>query len=385
MNIAIFRPTRASLAPAALLAAAWWLSPAAGVQAKDFSSLRSGAEVYTAACAACHGARGTGADRSARGFEEEPPDFTDCKFTSREQVHDWVGVATEGGPVKGFSPMMPAFGGALTPGQIAAAAGHAKSFCPEPGWPPGEFNLPKALNTGKAFPEDEVLLKISSSTSEPVELRGTLVVAGRLGARHQIEAIVPAGASQLPDGRDGTASRRWGGGAGDIGLAWKGVLWHDLPRGTIGSMALDVFLPTGDEADGMSKGLFAFEPALAIAQIVPRVGFLQLQGGAELSTHTGRSPHALFWRTAAGRTFKSGGFGRSWSPMVEILGGTTLADGAAVDWDIVPQLQVALSRRQHVRLGAGVAFPLTGFDDRAVKAQAYLVWDWYDGGIDEGW
>jgi mono/diheme cytochrome c family protein len=354
---------------------------------EDWSALKDGREIFEAACATCHGARGTGADRASRGFEVEPPDFTDCKFTSREQKADWVGIATEGGPVKAFDPLMPAFGKVLSGAQIEAAVGHAKAFCPEKRWPPGEFNLPKALNTGKAFPEDEVRFAVSSTVEEPVAIHGKLVVAGRVGARHQLEAVIPGGAQQLahfsPDGKEGY---RWGEGVGDISLGWKGVLWHHLPAGTIGGLALDVLLPTGDTADGFGKGIFSFEPALLIGQIIPRVGFLQLQAGAEFSTDPGVAGHVLFWRGAVGRTFRQGGeFGRQWSPMVEILGATEIDDGEPPDWDIVPQLQVALSTRQHVRLGLGAQLPLTRFDDRQIEIQAYLVWDWYDGGFGEGW
>lgn len=90
----------------------------------------------------------------------------------------------------------------------------------------------------------------------------------------------------------------------------------------------------GDTADGFGKGIFSFEPALLIGQILPRVGFVQLQGGAEFSTDPGVARHVLFWRGAVGRTFRQGGdFGRQWSPMVEILGATEIDDGVSPDWE----------------------------------------------------
>lgn len=352
----------------------------------DWSSLRDGRDVFEAACASCHGVRGTGVDRATRGFETDPPDFTDCKFTSREPKNDWVGVATEGGPLKGFDPMMPAFGEALTRAQLEAAVRHAKGFCPERHWPPGEFNLPKALNTGKAFPEDEVLWSLALEPERPAAVNAKLVVARRVGARHQLEAVLPGGLRQVESATgDGRVRRSWAEGAGDLAVAWKSVLWHDLAAGTIGSATLDVFLPTGDEADGFSDGRFAFEPALAMGQIFPGLGFVQLQGGAELSTDTEMAPHGVFWRGAVGRTFRRAGIGRAWSPMVELLGAKELTDGAKVEWDVVPQLQVALSQRQHIRLGAGTALPLTDAGERPWKVQTYVVWDWYDGGLGEGW
>lgn len=365
----------------------WWVETLqAAVPADDWSSLRTGDQVFAAACATCHGARGRGVDRSIRGFEIDPPDFTDCKFTSREPKTDWVGIATEGGPLKGFSAMMPSFGKVLSRQQLEAAVDHAKGFCPQRRWPPGEFNLAKPLYTGKAFPEDEVALSVSATVNEPVSVMGKFVVAARVGARHQLEAVIEGGAHQIETVyNDGTVSRRWGEGAGDIALAWKGVLWHSLPAGTIGSLSLDVFFPTGDEQDGLSDGIFKLEPALRIGQIVPYVGFIQLQGGAELSTDLDTAPHGVFWRAAVGHTFRRDGYRRAFSPMVEILGSTELEDKAPVDWDIAPQLQIALSKRQHIRLGAGAKLPLTDFDERQIELKAYLIWDWYDGSLSEGW
>ena len=127
------------------------------------------------------------------------------------------------------------------------------------------------------------------------------------------------------------------------------------------------------------------EPALAIAQIIPRIGFIQLHAGAELSTHLSRANHEVFWRAALGRTFRKNGFGRSWSPMVEVLGVVEFGEDTEISWDIVPQLQVALTKRQHVRLGTGVKVPLTEFSGRPISLMAYVVWDWYDGRFNEGW
>ena len=52
------------------------------------------------------------------GFDVEVPDFTDCDFAAREPDADWYAVIHDGGPVRGFDRMMPAFGQALTGEQI---------------------------------------------------------------------------------------------------------------------------------------------------------------------------------------------------------------------------------------------------------------------------
>ena len=84
-----------------------------GVNGADLADA-SGEAIYANSCANCHGLDGTGVEPSLVAFEEEIPDFTDCDFAAREPDGDWIAVAHEGGPVRGFSEMMPAFRGALT-------------------------------------------------------------------------------------------------------------------------------------------------------------------------------------------------------------------------------------------------------------------------------
>ena len=50
--------------------------------------------------------------------------------------------------------------------------------------------------------------------------------------------------------------------------------------------------------------------------------------------------------------------GRLWSPMMEFLAARDLKDGAKTDWDVLPQMQVTLSRRQHVRADVGLRIPV---------------------------
>ncbi|MBN1308658.1 MAG: cytochrome c [Chitinispirillaceae bacterium] len=352
----------------------------------DWSSLKTGKDIYFASCVACHGTRGQGADPTMLGFDPSPPDFTDCKFTSREMSNDWVGIATGGGPMKGFSAMMPAFGKALSRDQIEKVVAFIKDFCPEKKWPPGEFNLPKALNTGKAFPEDEAAWSVSGGLENPVSVKGKFVIAKRIAARHQIEAVIPLEVHRIEhDAADLYTDRRWEISSGDIAAAWKSVLWFSRSAGNIVSVTCDVFFPTGNRENGIASEIFIVEPAVAIGQIIPRLGFIQLQGGAELSTDTATKSHVVFWRGAFGRTFRKGGFGRAFSPMVEVLGEKEVSGNTSVNWSVVPEFQIALSKRQHIRLGAGLAIPVNELDMRPLNIMAYLVWDWYDGGFTEGW
>jgi len=110
-----------------------------------------------------------------------------------------------------------------------------------------------------------------------------------------------------------------------------------------------------------------------------------LQGVAEFPTDS-RFDDELVLRAAAGRTFTfSSPYGRALTPMVEIEGKWEDASGADTEWDIVPQFQVTLNTRQHVMAAAGLRVPVTNRSSRDVELVFYLLWDWFDGGVLEGW
>jgi hypothetical protein len=51
----------------------------------------------------------------------------------------------------------------------------------------------------------------------------------------------------------------------------------------------------------------------------------------------------------------------------------------------VTQFQVTLSTRQHVMASVGLRIPITNRATRASELVFYLLWDWHDGGVLEGW
>jgi hypothetical protein len=60
-------------------------------------------------------------------------------------------------------------------------------------------------------------------------------------------------------------------------------------------------------------------------------------------------------------------------------------NGAKTDWDVMPEMQVTISRRQHVRGNLGYRFPVTNTAGRQQQVMFYLLWDWADGGLLSGW
>lgn len=334
----------------------------------------SAATVYAAACAACHGADGRGMPQSVVGFDLPLPDFTDCSFATVEPDGDWMAVAHDGGPARAFDRRMPAFGEAMTATELQRALDHIRAFCDDGRWPRGELNLPRALVTEKAFPENETVLTTTVAATGQGRVVNELLYEQRLGARAQFEVVVPFAAHDT-----GT---RWRSGVGDLALAAKRVLTHSLDAGRIVSASAEVVLPTGSEGDGIGGGTLVFEPFLTFGQILPGDAFVQAQAGLELPRAGGTEG---FWRTAVGRTFTQGTFGRSWSPMLEVLGARELEAGAVTHWDLLPQMQVSLSKRQHILFNAGVRLPVNDRTGRPTQVLTYFLWDWFDGGLLDGW
>jgi mono/diheme cytochrome c family protein len=350
-----------------------------GAQAQTFTPPdTSGARLFQASCAACHGADGRGQPPTQLGFDVAPPDFTDCNFASREPDGDWFAIIHEGGPARAFSERMPALGDALTDDQIRKVLEHVREFCGDAGWPRGELNLPRALGIEKAYPEDEAVITTSVAAEGPGSVVTKLLYEKRFGARSQIELSLPIGYRDVgaPDG--------WELGAGDIGIGVKHALFHSLASGTIFTLGGEVVLPTGDEGRGFGKGTTVLEPYLAFGQILPAESFVQVQALAEFPLDRDLADE-MAWRVAVGRTWSSGRFGRAWTPMVGIFGARELESGADVNWDLVPQFQVTLSTRQHVMANLGVRLPLNNTGARDTEVLFYILWDWFDGGFFDGW
>jgi mono/diheme cytochrome c family protein len=353
-------------------------APTAKAESQTSLAPRAGRALYELACAACHGPDGRGAAPSVVGFDTPIPDFTECSFATPEPDADWMAVMHDGGPARAFDRRMPAFGGALTDVELQQILDYTRTLCTNAAWPRGELNLPRALVTEKAFPENEAVLTTTIGTSGTGHVGNEFLYEQRLGARSQFEIVVPL---LLQDGNGGG----WQRGLGDVAFAVKHALFHNLDRGNIFSVVGEVVLPTGKESVGLGKGVTIFEPFVAFGQILPADGFLQLQTGMELPADSARAVREAFWRAAVGKTFTEGRFGRAWSPMVELLAARDLEDGATTQWDLVPQMQVTLNRRQHIMINAGLRFPLNARTGRSTQLITYFLWDWFDGGLRDGW
>lgn len=352
-----------------------WASGLAAARDKP----ETGRDLFLAACANCHGADGKGASQSLLGFDLRIRDFTDCQATAREPDADWVAVGLHGGPARGFSELMPAFEGLLSAEEIGRIVAYMRTFCPDRSWPRGELNMPRAMFTEKAFPEDEAII---TGAVEDGLISNKIVYEQRLGAKGQFEITVPFGwqRTALEPG-----TRDWSSSLGDLAVGTKRVLYHSFERGSIFSATAEIITPTGDEARGFGKGTFIFEPFLSFGQHLPADFFLQVQTGVELPFQASKAEKEGYLRLALGRSFDTGRWDRTWSPMVELLGAGELAGGAAFNWDVVPQCQVTLNKRKNIMAALGVRLPVNNTSGRHSQVVFYLLWDWFDGTLFQGW
>ena len=343
--------------------------------------LDTGEEIYKAACIGCHGPNGKGQPETTLGFEKPSqfPDFSDCNGSTRERVFDWTATIHEGGPGRGWSPIMPSYAEALTLDQIRKVTDYLRSRCDEKAWPLGELNLPRALFTEKAFPEDEWVFTTAANTKSPGEVASELTYERRFGVRNQLEFSAPFGFLERDNGS-------WVGGLGDLVLGYKRVLLSNSRTGSIFSLQGEVNAPTGNRSQGLGSGVTTFGTFAAFGQRLPSFSFFQLQAGADLPVNTQKAPQGVFVHSALGKTFvQDHGFGRIWTPMVEVLAGRDLVTGAKTNWDIVPEMQFSLNKRQHILADVGVRRPVNNTFGRSTQVVFYVLWDWFDGGLREGW
>jgi mono/diheme cytochrome c family protein len=370
--------------PALTLQVVIWFASTASLFAQTIRQrshdVKNGERIYKSGCIACHGANGAGAPQTLTVFKRPDtfPDFTRCDQTTPEPNSAWKDVVVHGGPARAFSQIMPAFGELLTSDQIDDVIAYLRSLCRNDHWARGELNLPRALITEKAFPEDEAVISTAVNARGAPGLTTDIIHEQRFGVRNQIEVDVPVIFEDQ--------MHTWHGGVGDVSLGLKREMWSSLRSGSILSLFGGVIVPSGNKNRGFGTGTTTFETFAAFDQLFPTNTFVQFQAGALLPRHTNVAPQTVFWRTALGQSLAADhGLGRLWSPMVEVVADRDLVTAAKTRWDVVPEMQVTISRRQHIRANLGFRQPFTNTAGRPNQVVFYLLWDWADGKLLEGW
>ena len=329
------------------------------------ADLSAGQRIYAAQCAVCHGASGRPDPSSpvVKALGVMPADFSDPLFNSREPASDWEMVIKHGGHALGLSEQMPPQGEVLSDEDIANVTAYIKSMVDTVAYPPGEMNLFLPTRTKKAFPEDEVVYQGRFTDQEGDNAwKHVLELEKRVGAAGQV-------IGELIYASEGDISEL---AVAEVG--YKQAL--SFSRQHILSAAAVWVIPVEAEGDGQLQTYLAFGRVLSedwIFQSSLRLKFPfegASDGEAELAgivhwVHTSW-PRRVFpaLEVTAERPFRS--------------------RNGDLEWAVMPQVRVGLTRGGHVALNLGVEMPLS---DQSWDTRYYvtLLWDFADGSFFQGW
>ena len=162
----------------------------------------------------------------------------------------------------------------------------------------------------------------------------------------------------------GGSGGAWSRGLGDVELALRRTFYASSTAAASSPPAAPSTLPTGKEDRGLGNGFTVVEPFAMWGQMVGTNGFLQLHAGYEVpigsrawpATKVSCAPRSA---TPSRRIEGSAAPGRRWRKC-----SSPSPRASAAEWDVVPQMQVSLSKLQHVLLSVGVRVPLNERDER---------------------
>jgi hypothetical protein len=324
-------------------------------------------ELYSKACALCHGAAGEGLavdHPSYASFDPPPADLSDPLFNSREPAADWFLVTKYGGKRLGLSSQMPAYGEAFDDEQIHAVVGYMKTLADTRGYPPGELNFTRANRTIKPFPEDEAIL-VSRYDEGPDSVGHKHVAYYGFRFRKRLQGEVKLTQSRRSGVDDNEEEV-------EVGVKWA---FHDnLERSLLLATGLEVEIPLDEGNEvwipylGWAQGLgdsFTLQSTLRSHLPADDLG----KGDAEVSA-------VVHWLP--------GQFARTPVPGLELVSVVPFESERSVAWSVMPQLYFGLTKGGHVALNVGAEIPLGGHP-WDYRVQAFLLWDFADGPFWRGW
>jgi hypothetical protein len=295
-------------------------------------------EMWGAWCARCHADDGSGKIKEPT-VTVEPMDFTDCRLTTPEPDADWERAIGQGGPGVGLSPQMPGFEDSLTPEQIRGFVSHIRTFCKDPGWPPGNTNFPRPIITEKAFPEDEFLILPAISHDRQYQLTG--LYERRIGKRSMVEIAAPIENDGL----------------GDVDIAFKHAIHAK------GFQIVSLGLETG-----LSRDTAVFEPFISAGTML-RDWYVQGQLKVELPIDRAKKDRAIVYNAYFGHDTSAAP--NTWTLGVEL-------NGENHELALTPQVRKGLTGTGALAASIGAMVPLNEREERGVRWVGYLLWEFLE-------
>ena len=330
------------------------------------ADIEEGKAIFESTCAVCHGMTGRPDPDSpvVKGLGVLPADLSDPLFNSREPAGDWEMVIKHGGHAMGLGEKMPAHKDALTDEQIANVVAYGKSLVDTSAYPPGEMNLFLATRTKKAFPEDEVVYKgryTDQAGDNP--LKSVLEIEKRFGQRGQ-------GILELVHVNDAVRSELT-----DVEVGYKHALSWSADHILSGAIIYAVPVDSSD-SDGELQTYLAYGTALSPSWI--------LQSSLRLKFPMDKASDGEM-ELAGAIHYVHSPWPRRVFPGLEIIAENPFKSrNGDLEWTVLPQVRIGLTRGGHVALNLAVELPLSGqsWDKRAYLT---LLWDFADGGFFKGW
>jgi mono/diheme cytochrome c family protein len=338
----------------------------AAVAHGSLDPLLHGREIFQNNCIMCHGADAKGTGQLAAALPVRPANLTDCKLTAEDPVEVVQGIIRHGGPYAGRSSVMPAFGTVLSNSDIADVARYVKSLCADPDWVPGELNFPRALLTGKAFPEQEMIVggRFGRNGKNVSEYFGVLEY--RVNGLTNIE--IKSRALSINPNIGPTES-----GLGDTVLSVKRVVAFSPRYRALASAGMELTLPTGNDRRGLGGGGFVFEPNLR-AGVDWKQFIVQVAGALAVPERSSNINSQGKLDVAIGRYFFPDPRLQI-TPMIEFNTTTRISGPSYGETKsaILPQVRV---KWLVWALGIGVQVPITDARDFEVRPLFDLVYEY---------
>jgi mono/diheme cytochrome c family protein len=338
------------------------LSPI-NVEAADIDE---GQRIFGTNCATCHGAAGSPDPNSAivKGLGVVPADLADPLFNSREPTADWEMVVKHGGHAMGLAAQMPAHADVLSDEEVADVVAYVKSIVDTSAYPPGEMNLFLPVRTKKAFPEDEIVYKGRYTSRDGEDaMKNVLEIEKRFGKAGQ-------GILELVHVNSGSVNELT-----EVELGWKqAVSWSQTH---ILSAAAIYAIPVGsNDGDGELQTYLAFGKELSSSWIFQ--SSLRLKFPVDGASDGEYELAGIFH-------YVHSPWPRRVFPALEVVAEAPFdSDNGDLEWTVLPQIRIGLTRGGHVALNLGVEIPLSDqpWDN---NFHLTLLWDFADGSLFKGW
>lgn len=107
----------------------WLALIGAPISASPSLAAEKARKMFAELCSLCHGTGGKGDGPSAAGLNPRPADFTNCQVMEAQSEETLFTIIKRGGQSLRRSTVMPAWGEALSDGQIQELVAVVRGFC----------------------------------------------------------------------------------------------------------------------------------------------------------------------------------------------------------------------------------------------------------------